>query len=271
METQTWRKILVPYDLAVQELVVKFEHMIEQYQQAGKYSPIEQVHGRVKKIASILEKARRKGIPDAEIVEKIDDIAGIRLICQFTDDIEQVVEIIRNRSDMTIINEIDYIHDPKDSGYRSYHMNISYEVETIYGSKKIPVEIQIRTLAMNFWATIEHSLKYKFNGEMPVEISRRLMASAQAVQALDSEMSSIRDIVVDAQQLFREKAAVVADIHNNLANLSQQFVGAEYAIQNIRDEFEQIYLHGTFDELLDFSQRLDKLTESRKIQSLPNI
>lgn len=271
METQTWRRTLVPYDLAVQELVVKFEHMIKQYQQAGRYSPIEQVHGRVKKIASILEKARRKGIPDEEITEKIDDIAGIRLICQFTDDIEQVVEIIRNRSDMTVINEIDYIHEPKDSGYRSYHVNISYEVETIYGNMKIPVEIQIRTLAMNFWATIEHSLKYKYNGEMPAEISRRLMASAKAVQALDGEMSSIRDIVVDAQQLFREKAAVVADIHNNLANLSQQFSGSEDAIQNIQDEFEQIYRHGTLDELQEFSQRLDKLTEAREIQSLPNI
>lgn len=271
MEIQLWREILVPYELAVQELVVKFEHMIKQYQQAGRYSPIEQVHGRVKKIASILEKAKRKGISNEEITEKIDDIAGIRLICQFTDDIEQVVEIIRNRSDMIVLNEIDYIHQPKDSGYISYHMNISYEVETIYGNMRIPVEIQIRTLAMNFWATIEHSLRYKYNGEMPEEISRRLMASAKAVQALDGEMSSIREDVVDAQRLFREKAVVVADILNNLENLYSQFSTSEDAIKNIQDEFQQIYDNGTLDELQEFGHRLDKLSENRNTQSLTSV
>lgn len=271
MEIQLWREMLAPYDLAVQELIVKFEHMIKQYQQAGRYSPIEQVHGRVKKISSILEKAKRKGISNEEITEKIDDIAGIRLICQFVDDIEQVVEIIRNRSDMTVLSEIDYIHEPKSSGYSSYHVNISYEVMTIYGNIRIPVEIQIRTLAMNFWATVEHSLKYKYQGDMPREISRRLMASAQAVRALDGEMSSIREDVVDAQQLFREKAVVVADILNNLENLYNKFSSSEDAIKNIQDEFQQIYNHGTLDELQEFGQRLDRLSAARKTQSLTNV
>lgn len=271
MEIQLWRELLVPYELAVQELIVKFEHMIKQYQQAGLYSPIEQVDGRVKKISSILAKAQRKGIALDEVTEKIDDIAGIRLICQFVEDIDQVVEIIHNRSDMTVLNEIDYVHQPKDSGYSSYHINISYEVMTIYGNMRIPVEIQIRTLAMNFWATIEHSLKYKYQGAMPAEISERLMASAKAVRALDGEMSSIREDVVDAQQLFREKAVVVADILNNLENLYKQFASAEDAIKNIQDEFQQIYNHGTLDELQEFGQRLDKLSANRNTQSLTSI
>lgn len=271
MEIQLWREMLVPYDLAVQELVVKFEHMIKQYQQAGLYSPIEQVHGRVKKISSILEKAKRKGISNEEITEKIDDIAGIRLICQFVDDIDQVVEIIRHRGDMTVLSEIDYIHQPKNSGYSSYHINISYEVMTIYGNIRIPVEIQIRTLAMNFWATIEHSLKYKYQGDMPLEITSRLRASAKAVQSLDGEMSSIREHVVDAQQLFREKAVVVADILNNLDNLHKQFSTSEDAIKNIKAEFQQIYEHGTLDELQEFGKRLDKLSANRKTQSLTSI
>lgn len=248
--------------------MVKFEHMIKQYQQAGRYSPIEQVHGRVKKISSILEKAKRKGISTEEITEKIDDIAGIRLICQFTDDIDQVVEIIRNRPDMTVLNEVNYVHEPKSSGYSSYHINISYEVTTIYGSIHIPVEIQIRTLAMNFWATIEHSLRYKYHGEIPAEVSKRLLASAKAVRALDGEMSSIREDVLDAQQLFREKAVVVADILNNLENLYKQFSSSEDAIKNIQDEFQQIYDNGTLDELQEFGHRLDKLSATRETQSL---
>jgi len=268
MEIQLWRKFLVPYELAVQELIVKFEHMIKQYQQAGLYSPIEQVHGRVKTISSILAKAKRKGVANDKIKEKIDDIAGIRLICQFVDDIDAVVEIIRNRSDMTITSEIDYVHQPKESGYSSYHINISYEVMTIYGKKCIPVEIQIRTLAMNFWATIEHSLKYKYQGKMPMEISQRLMASAKAVRALDGEMSSIREDVVDAQQLFREKAVMVADILNNLDNLHKRYQTSEDAIKNIQDEFHRIYNHGTLEELKDFSSRLDRLAADRNTQSL---
>ena len=271
MDIQLWRELLVPYELAVQELVVKFEHMIKQYQQAGLYSPIEQVHGRVKKISSILAKAKRKGISNDEIKEKIDDIAGIRLICQFVDDIDQVVEIIRNRSDMTVLSEIDYVHQPKASGYSSYHINISYEVMTIYGNIRIPVEIQIRTLAMNFWATIEHSLKYKYQGNMPQEISQRLMASANAVRALDGEMSSIREDVVDAQQLFREKAVMVADILNNLDNLHKQYASSEDAIKNIQDEFQRIYDHGTLDELQEFSRRLDRLAANRNSQSLTSV
>ena len=162
MEIQLWREILNPYELAVKELTVKFEHLITEHRQQGLYSPIEQVHSRVKSISSILDKAQKKNIPLQDIEEKLDDIAGIRIICQFVEDIQKVVEIIRNRTDMHVRSEKDYVTHMKDSGYRSYHMIVDYTVETMNGPKTLKAEIQIRTLAMNFWATIEHSLQYKY-------------------------------------------------------------------------------------------------------------
>ena len=189
MEIQLWREILDPYRQAVDELTVKFDHMIQEHHNAGIYCPIVQVSGRVKKISSILEKCQRKNVPMEELEEKIEDIAGIRIICQFVEDIERVVEIIRKRSDMIIKKEKDYIANSKESGYRSYHVIVYYTVQTINGPKNLEVEIQIRTLAMNFWAIIEHSLQYKYKENMPDEVRGRLLRAAKAVDALDMQRS----------------------------------------------------------------------------------
>lgn len=187
MEIQMWKEILNPYELAVEELQVKFNHMVKEYRQAGIYSPIEQVLGRVKSISSILGKAQKQGIDIDQIEGNILDIAGIRLICQFTDDIYNVADLIRARSDMEVINEKDYVKNIKPSGYRSYHIIVRYKVETVKGTKVIPVEIQIRTLGMNFWAIIEHSLQYKYNGNIPSHVRERLTSAADAIYTLDNE------------------------------------------------------------------------------------
>ena len=133
MELQMWREILCPYDLAVEELKLKFVHIMNEYRTAGRYSPIEQVDGRVKSISSILDKMQRKKININEIETDLEDIAGIRVICQFVEDIDRVVEIIEQRSDMEIKTKKDYITKAKDSGYRSFHVIIYYDVDTIYG------------------------------------------------------------------------------------------------------------------------------------------
>ena len=174
MEIQLWREILEPYALAIDELVVKFNHIIDSYRKMGNYSPIEQVHGRLKSISSILEKCQKKEIDFRNFEEYIEDIAGIRIICQFVEDIDKVVDIIRHRSDMRIKTEKDYVNHIKESGYRSYHIIVYYCVESLHGPKELRVEIQIRTLAMNFWATIEHSLQYKYKKNMPESLRKRL-------------------------------------------------------------------------------------------------
>lgn len=266
MEIQLWREILDPYRQAVDELVVKFNHMKHEYQIEGMYSPIEQVTGRVKRIASILEKAQRKGVPPDELEEHIEDIAGIRIICQFVEDIQTVVQIIRKRSDMEVKQEKDYLTHAKKSGYRSYHVIVYYTVQTINGPKKLEVEIQIRTLAMNFWATIEHSLQYKYKGSMPDSLRERLLSASKAVSALDTEMASVRDEIMDAQNSNRKKATVVSDILNDIENLYRTANNREVA--KIQDEFFKIFKMDDMDMLLRFEKQLDVLSENYKAQSL---
>jgi putative GTP pyrophosphokinase len=266
MEIQLWREILDPYALAVDELVVKFSHIIEEYRNVGAYSPIELVTGRVKTISSILEKSQKKNISLDDIEEKIDDIAGIRIICQFVEDIYKVVDIIRQRSDMTIESEKDYIEDKKKSGYRSYHMTVFYNVETLKGTRKLQVEIQIRTLAMNFWATIEHSLQYKYKQNMPEHIRERLTSAAEAILILDREMSVVRDEIMDAQNSFTIKANIVADILTNIQNLYK--VANKQDVIKIQDEFFRIYQIGDREELEKFSKNLDLISQRYRAQSL---
>ncbi len=266
MEILLWREILDPYYLAVDELVLKFKHIMLEYRSAGEYSPIEQVDGRVKKISSILEKAQKKGISVEEMDHKIHDIAGIRIICQFVEDIEKVVELIRKREDMKILKEKDFINNMKQSGYRSYHVIIEYTVYTSKGAKTIEAEIQIRTLAMNFWATIEHSLQYKYKGNIPQPVRQRLTKAAAATVMLDSEMSAVRDVIMDAQDSFQYKANLVADILTNMQNLYK--VANKREIKKIQDEFFKIYNEGVIEGLERFNKELDILAEGYKAQSL---
>ena len=266
METQLWRKILAPYRLAVDELVVKFTHIKQQYHDSRMYSPIEMVSGRVKRVSSILEKAKRKGVNLEELEEKIEDIAGIRIICQFVEDIDTVVDIVRNRADMEVKLEKDYITQSKPSGYRSYHMIVYYTVQTVKGPKKLAVEIQIRTLAMNFWSTIEHSLQYKYKEHMPDELRERLLRAADAVDMLDNEMASVRDEIMDAQNSNRQKATIISDILNNIENL--YYVANEREVTKIQNEFFKIYLKDDMNLLIRFNKQLDIIAETYRVQSV---
>lgn len=201
----SWDELLSPYKQAVEELKVKLKGVREQYQKSSNHTPIEFVTGRVKPVSSILNKAARKKISFDDLEKEIQDLAGVRIVTQFVEDIETVVKLIRKRSDFEILEERDYILEQKPSGYRSYHLIILYPVQTIQGEKKIQVELQVRTLSMNFWATIEHSLRYKYSGEIPEDISMRLMRASEAAFQLDEEMSIIRDEVREAQRLLSAK------------------------------------------------------------------
>ena len=191
MEIQLWRELLDPYQLAVDELTVKFHHIIEEHRNQGLYSPIESVDGRVKSIVSILDKMQRKNVSMNDIEKKIEDLAGIRIICQFVEDIDRVVNLIKNRTDMKVKCEKDYVSHMKTSGYRSYHMIILYTVNTIHGPKELSAEIQIRTMAMDFWASLEHQLRYKSDVEIPEHMSDDLKKCADVIAETDQEMQRI--------------------------------------------------------------------------------
>lgn len=205
MEYREWKRMLLPYEVAVEELKGKFKSLRKEYQARGEYSPIEFVTGRIKKITSIMDKAKKLSIPHERITEEMEDIAGIRVVCQLVDDIYTVVEKIRQRTDMKVLYEKDYISNYKQSGYRSYHVIVRYTVQTIDGARDILAEIQIRTLSMNFWATIEHSLNYKYQGEYPKHILERLERASEAAFMLDQEMSEIREEIREATQFFEQR------------------------------------------------------------------
>lgn len=201
-----WNKFLMPYHQAVDELTIKLRGIQTQFHQANTRSPIESVTGRVKSICSIQEKIKRRYISEDLLEQDMQDIAGLRIICEFVEDIYQVVDLLHQRNDMQVVEERDYVSNVKPSGYRSYHMVISYPIQLLNGEKKILAEIQIRTMSMNFWATIEHSLNYKYQGEFPDAVKKRLQRTAEAAFNLDKEMSAIREEIQEAQILKHHKA-----------------------------------------------------------------
>lgn len=203
--SRNWDEFLAPYKQAVDELKIKLRGIRSQCDLENEHSPIEFVTGRVKPVASILDKAFHKKVPEDKLETEIQDIAGLRIMCQFVDDIKQVVLLLRQRTDFTILEERDYITNKKASGYRSYHVVIEYPVQTIHGEKKIMAEIQIRTLAMNFWATIEHSLNYKYNGQFPEVLKKRLESLAEAAFHMDEEMTRIKLEIQEAQAYVVKK------------------------------------------------------------------
>ncbi|SDQ88990.1 putative GTP pyrophosphokinase [Virgibacillus subterraneus] len=200
-----WDVILAPYSQAVEELKVKLKGIRAQFEHESRHSPIEFITGRVKPVPSILEKAESRQILLDRVEQELQDIAGVRVVCQFVDDIYTIVNMIKSRNDLKIVEEKDYVSRKKESGYRSYHMIIEYPVETIHGVKMIVAEIQIRTLAMNFWATNEHSLNYKYKGSIPSNIKSRLQRASEAAFKLDEEMSIIKNEVQEAQRIFHRK------------------------------------------------------------------
>ena len=266
MDGRDWNLFLLPYEQVVEELKIKFKALRTELKSREEYSPIEFVTGRVKKISSILEKAKRLNIPMDQLETGIEDIAGIRIMCQFEEDIDWLAELIRQREDMKVLYCKDYIRNKKESGYRSYHIIVEYPVQTALGLKKVLAEIQLRTLAMNFWATIEHSLNYKYKGIIPADVSQRLTRAAEAAYRLDREMSSIRDEIVQAQKLFEDKSNLVSKVLNHIQTL--------YYFRRVREaaKFQQRFTElWERDELWDLKQlavELEEAIEKAKAEKL---
>lgn len=200
-----------PYIQTVGELKIKLRGIRKQFRKQNRHSPIEFVTGRVKSVESIKEKMVLRGIREENLAQDLQDIAGLRIMVQFVDDVDEVLALLRKRKDMTIVQERDYINNMKESGYRSYHVVVEYPVDTIDGQQTVLAEIQIRTLAMNFWATIEHSLNYKYQGEFPEEIKKRLETTAKIALELDEEMRKIREDIREAQLLFDPASRKLSD------------------------------------------------------------
>ena len=261
-----YKELRMMYACALKEVRTKFEVLDVEFNVRYSRNPINAIHTRLKSNQSILEKMQRKHIPMDKMEEEIEDIAGIRIICQFEEDIDTVAAIIRDRSDMVIKSEKNYLKHIKQSGYRSYHLIIYYTVDTISGPKRLQAEIQIRTMAMNFWATIEHSLQYKYKGEMPLHVAERLSNAADAIIALDHEMSSVRNEIMDAQNSSQMQSNLVKDILLSIENLYK--ISNKREVEKIQDEFLRVFRTKDLQQLARFHRQLDIIAEGYRAQSV---
>ena len=204
----SWQEVTLVYNAALKQVQTKMEILNDEFQHVHQYNPIEHIKARIKTPESIVKKLKRHGYESTieNMVKHINDIAGIRIICSFTSDIYRIAEMIREQKDIRVIGVKDYITYPKASGYKSYHMIVTVPV---YLSDRIvdtKVEIQIRTVAMDFWASLEHKIHYKFEGDAPEHIRDELVECAQMVADLDARMLSLNEEILELTQ---------AQIHSN--------------------------------------------------------
>lgn len=201
-DIESWMEVTLVYNSALKQISTKLEILNDEFQHVHRYNPIEHIKSRIKTSESIVKKLRRHGYESTiqNMVQYVNDIAGIRVICSFTSDIYRIADMIRNQSDIKVISIKDYIVNPKPSGYKSYHMLVTVPV---YLSDRIidaKVEIQIRTVAMDFWASLEHKIHYKFEGNAPAHIKNELIDCARMVAELDAKMLSLNEEVRNIDQ-----------------------------------------------------------------------
>ena len=196
-EEELWGRTLLLYNAALLEIGTKLEILNNEFKQAHQYNPIEHITSRIKSAQSIAKKMRHNGreLTVENIVKYINDIAGIRIICSFTNDIYRIADLIAKQSDITVLKVKDYIVNPKPNGYTSYHMIVSVPIFLSNEVIDTKVEIQIRTIAMDFWASLEHKIYYKFEGHAPDHITRELKECADLVSFLDRKMVAINEEV----------------------------------------------------------------------------
>lgn len=194
-EKEEWNQALLLYDSALKEINTKLEILNNEFKLAHRYNPIEHITSRVKSPQSIAKKIRHKGLElnTENIVKYINDVAGIRIICSFTSDIYRIANLIAKQNDVKVLKIKDYIMAPKENGYMSYHMIVSVPIFLAESVVDTKVEIQIRTIAMDFWASLEHKIYYKFEGNAPERIRKELKECADIVSYLDQKMLSINE------------------------------------------------------------------------------
>ncbi|SES06538.1 GTP pyrophosphokinase [Lachnobacterium bovis] len=222
-DVDSWKTVILLYNSALKEVGTKLEILNDEFQHVHQYNPIENIKSRIKTPESIVKKLKRYGydVTIDNMVNYVNDIAGIRLVCSFTSDIYRLAEMIGKQNDLTVISIKDYIKHPKESGYKSYHMIVTVPIFLSDRVVDTKVEIQIRTMAMDFWASLEHKIYYKFEGNAPEYISRDLRECSGIVSMLDAKMLQLNNAILEAKAKQEEQAKKrIQD--NNLDNKQQK-------------------------------------------------
>ena len=194
------QRFMLEYEFALREIETKIAILRDEFQQIHDYNPIEHVTSRVKSTESMLDKIARRGLaqqgsaPDLDLIrEHLTDIAGIRVTCSFVTDAYRLFDLLTSQDDVTIRQVKDYIKEPKDNGYMSLHAIVEVPVFLSTGRIDVPVEIQFRTIAMDFWASLEHKIYYKYDSQVPAELLAELRDAAEIAAALDAKMERLHE------------------------------------------------------------------------------
>lgn len=202
-----WKSTMFLYSSALKSINTKIEILNNEFIQLYNYNPIEHITSRLKTPESIVKKLKNDGceVTIDNMVEHLNDIAGIRIICSFMSDIYPIADMIARQADITVLHVKDYIKYPKTNGYKSYHMVVTIPVYLSEGKRDTKVEIQIRTIAMDFWASLEHKIHYKFEGDAPESIKNELVECARMVSDLDARMLSLNEEILAISQKREEE------------------------------------------------------------------
>ena len=206
-EVDSWKEAMLDYNSALKQIETKLSILNDEFQHIHRYNPIEHIKARIKTPESIVKKLKRYGLEFTldNMEQAVNDIAGVRITCSFTSDIFRLADMIRDQKDIKVISTKDYITTPKPSGYRSYHMIISVPVYFSDRIKDVKVEIQIRTVAMDFWASLEHKINYKFEGNAPQHIKDELIECSEMIANLDAKMLSLNEEILEIEAKQKEE------------------------------------------------------------------
>ena len=202
MRNHDLRLAMLPYSSALKVVRMYIDTIEEELFANRRSSPIEHVKIRLKRPSSIARKLEKRGLEATvdNAVQYIDDIAGVRIVCLFRDDIYKIADVIKNIANIRIVRIKDYIKEPKANGYRSYHMHIEIPVRMLDGEQMVKVEIQLRTVAMDFWASVEHKIRYKKEPEIPDKISTDLIKCANLIEKIDSKMQKLNKKIMRLEE-----------------------------------------------------------------------
>ncbi|WP_339820160.1 GTP pyrophosphokinase family protein [Paenibacillus sp. FSL R7-0216] len=206
---KTLTRFMMMYKFALHEVETKIEILQEEFQLLHDYNPIEHTKSRIKSPESIMKKLYRKGGATSleDIKRNIQDIAGIRITCSFISDIYRISDMLRAQKDLNILSVKDYIKDPKPNGYKSLHLLVEVPVFMSDGEELVCVEIQIRTIAMDFWASLEHKIFYKYNESVPDRLLEDLKNAADTAYELDLKMEQLQQEMEEIKHAHQAEAA----------------------------------------------------------------
>lgn len=199
-------ELMQEYREAIRIVTERFESLGAQARARMQHNPVHSVSSRLKTPTGIMEKLRRKGLPVTEesIRLNVRDVAGVRVVCPYLNDIDVVAEFLLSQDDVTLVARKDYVASPKESGYRSLHLVVALSLPLDGLQREVPVEVQVRTIAMDFWASLEHKIYYKFEGNAPEHISRELKECADMVSELDDKMLSLNEEILTFKAVTEE-------------------------------------------------------------------